>query len=147
MGAVKYPGVYTLQANSRVYQLLQIAGGTLPNANLVNLNLAARLSDGQEIYVAIAGETPPAITGAQSTIIPNNNSHTTTTGSQNTGGQVTNINTATADELRNNLHISMTTANRIVTYRTEHGPYTSIDQLLQVVSKTIYNKIKNLVTL
>ena len=51
-----------------------------------------------------------------------------------------------ADEMRQNLHLSSTTANAIVNYRLQHGDYTSVDQLLQVVSKTIYDKIKDLVT-
>jgi hypothetical protein len=49
-GSVKHPGVYTLQAGARVYQLLLVAGGALPQADLVSLNLAAPLTDGQEVY-------------------------------------------------------------------------------------------------
>ena len=49
LGAVKHPGVYTLPADARVSDLLQAAGGPLPGANLVALNLAAKLSDGQEV--------------------------------------------------------------------------------------------------
>ena len=59
VGAVKHPGVYTLPADARVYQLLQAAGGPLPNANLVALNMAAKLTDGQEVYVTVVGEVPP----------------------------------------------------------------------------------------
>ena len=58
-----------------------------------------------------------------------------------------NINTASVAEMHQNLHISSTTAQNIVNYRQQHGPYTSIDQLQQVVSKSIYEKIKNLVTI
>jgi competence protein ComEA len=49
-GAVKHPGVYTLPSDARIFQLLQAAGGTLPNANLVALNLASKLTDGEEVY-------------------------------------------------------------------------------------------------
>jgi competence protein ComEA len=69
-----------------------------------------------------------------------------TSGSAN-AGQLVNINTASADELRQNLHISATTAQNIVNYRQQNGPFTSIDQLQQVVSKTTYNKIKGLITI
>jgi len=68
------------------------------------------------------------------------------TGSATTG-QFVNINTAGVDELRQNLHISATTAQNIVNYRQQNGPFTSIDQLQLVVSKTIYTKIKGLVTI
>jgi competence protein ComEA len=59
VGSVKHPGVYTLPSGARVYQLLEAAGGALPNANLVALNLAAPLSDGEEVYVLAIGEKPP----------------------------------------------------------------------------------------
>jgi competence protein ComEA len=64
-----------------------------------------------------------------------------------TAGQLVNINTASADEMRQSLHISSTTAQNIVNYRLQHGPYTSIDQLLQVASRSVYDKIKGLVTI
>ena len=49
--------------------------------------------------------------------------------------------------MRQSLHISSTTAQNIINYRLQHGSYTSIDQLQQVVSKSIYDKIKDLVTI
>jgi len=140
VGAVKNPGVYTLPAGSRVYQLLQAAGGPLPKANLVALNLAAPLQDGEEIYVTLIGETPPTYMGG----VPGpGNGSNATPGS----GQLVNINTASADELRQNLHLSSTTAQNIVTYRMQHGAYSSVDQLLNVISRSIYDRIKNQVTI
>jgi competence protein ComEA len=47
VGSVKHPGVYTLPSGARVYQLLQAAGGALPNADLIRLNLAAPICDFQ----------------------------------------------------------------------------------------------------
>jgi competence protein ComEA len=126
-----------LPAGARVYQLIQAAGGTLPNADLVALNLAAPLHDGQEVYVVIYGEKPPTYVGG----VPGPD----TSGSA-TAGQLVNINTASADEMRQNLHISATTAQSIVNYRQQNGPFTSIDQLQLVISKTIYSKIKGLIT-
>ena len=140
VGAVKHPGVYTLATNARVYDLLQAAGGPLPKANLVALNLAAKLTDGEEVYVTLVGETPPTYMGGVPGPGTGTSSNTTNT------GQLVNINTATADEMRQSLHLSSTTANAIVNYRLQHRDYTSVDQLLQVVSKTIYDKIKDLVT-
>ncbi len=138
VGAVKHPGVYTLPADARVYQLLQAAGGPLPNANLVALNMAAKLSDGQEVYVAAIGETPPANLGGA----PGPGTGPTGTGT----GQLININTASVDQMHLALHISSKTAQKIVDYRTQHGNYTSVDQLSQVVSKAVYDKIKDQVT-
>lgn len=140
VGAVQHPGVYSLPAGSRVYALLQAAGGPLPKANLVALNLAAKLTDGEEVYVTLIGEIPPTYMGG----VPGPGNGTP---SSNSTGQMVNINTASADELRQNLHISSTTAQNIVNYRLQHGSYTSIDQLLQVVSKSIYDRIKGMVTI
>lgn len=138
IGAIRHPGVYTLPVGARVYQLIQVAGGALPTANLVALNLAARLSDGQEVYVLSIGETLPdgynpagTDTGGTPAAAP---------------GQPVNINTASESEMRQVLRISATTAQKIIAYRTQHGAYTSVDQLLQVISKSIYDRIKTMVT-
>lgn len=143
VGAVKHPGVYLLASGARVFQLIQAAGGSLPKANLVALNLAAKLSDGQEVYVTVLGEVPPTYMGGVSA--PSGSSTQTTGTTQ--GGVLVNINTASADELRLSLHVSSTTAQNIVSYRLQHGNYTSVDQLLQVVSKSIYSKIKDSVSI
>jgi competence protein ComEA len=132
-GAVQHPGVYTLSSNARVYQLLQMAGGPLPDANLITLNLAAKLADGQEIYVSKVGETAPITNSAGTTA--------------NNQGQLVNINSASMDDLKQKLHLSSKSAQDIINYRQQHGPFTSIDALLQAVSQTIYNKIKNQITI
>ncbi len=85
VGAIKHPGVYILPTGARVYLLLQAAGGPLPNADLVALNLAAPLSDGEEVYVTRIGEKPPTYLGG----VPGPG----TSGSTN-AGQLVNINTA-----------------------------------------------------
>ncbi len=136
VGAVKHPGVYTLPADARVYQLLQAAGGPLSNANLVALNMAARLTDGQEVYVTVVGEVPPTYLGG----VPGNDANTANSGT------LVNINTASVEEMRQVLHVSAATAQKIVDYRLQHGNYASVDQLLQVVSRSIYDRIRKLVT-
>lgn len=131
-GAVQHPGVYTLSSDARIYQLLDAAGGPLPNADLVVLNLAEKLVDGQEVYVSRIGETPPVLGS--------------TTNNSNNQGQLVNINTASATDLQQKLHLSAKSAQDIINYRQQHGPFRSIDQLLQAVSQTIYNKIKGQIT-
>lgn len=139
-GAVKKPGVYSLPTDARVYQLLKAAGGPQSNANLVALNLAAKLTDGEEVYVTVVGEAPPTYMGG----VPGPPNGTSNTSGNTTG--LVNINTATVSELEQQLHVSSTTANNIVNYRTQNGPYTSTDELLQVISTSIFNRIKNMVT-
>jgi competence protein ComEA len=106
----------------------------------VALNLAATLTDGQEVYVTLIGEIPPTYMGG----VPGPPGSNTT--ASPAAGQLVNINTASVDEMRQSLHISATTAQNIVNYRLQHGPYTSVDQLLQAVSRSIYDKIKGQVT-
>lgn len=139
LGSIAHPGVYNLPADARVYQLVQAAGGLLPNANAVALNMAAKLTDGEEIYVLAIGEVAP--TGINTPGVSDNGTPSTLA-----PGQLVNINTASETELRQALHISAATAQKIILYRTQHGPYTSVEQLLQVVSQSIYKKIKDLVT-
>jgi len=150
VGAVKHPGVYVLPPGARLYQLIAAAGGTLPQANLVALNMAAPLTDGQEVYVISNGEIPPTYLGGvpgpgSGTTTPTT-SGTTTNGTATANGQLLNINTASSDQMRQVLHVSSTTAQKIIDYRTQHGPYTSVDQLLQVISVSIYDRIRNQVT-
>jgi competence protein ComEA len=124
LGAVVRPGVYTLTAGARVHDLVQAAGGLLPGADLTRVDLAARVADGQEIYVPRVGEAVPVEVGG-----------------------LINLNTATAQELYDALGISLTTARRIVAYRAAHGPFTAVSQLLLVpISRTTYDRIKYLVT-
>src|SRR5260370_25352537 len=59
VGAVRHPGVYTLPAGARVYQLLQAAGGPLPDATPHPLTLPSPLNDGVEIYIVANEEIPP----------------------------------------------------------------------------------------
>jgi competence protein ComEA len=137
VGAVKHPGVYTLASGARVYDLLQAAGGPLPQANLIALNLVAKLSDGQEVYVTAKGEAPPTYLGG----VPGTGAGAGTS----TTTQCVNINTASVTDLRTNLHLSSTSAQAIINFRVQQGQYSSVDQLTQVVSKTIYDKIKGMV--
>ncbi|MEO7019251.1 MAG: ComEA family DNA-binding protein [Ktedonobacteraceae bacterium] len=139
LGAITKPGIYNLSADARVYQLVQAAGGLLPNANAVALNMAAKLTDGEEVYVLTVGEIAPPGTNAPA-------GSTNGTPSTLAPGQLVNINTASEADLRQTLHISATTAQKIIAYRTQHGPYTSVSQLLQVVSQSIYARIKDMVT-
>jgi competence protein ComEA len=124
LGAVEAPGVYTLDEGARVGDLVQAAGGLLPEADAARVNLAARVADGQEIYVPRVGEVvPPDLTG------------------------LVNLNTASAQELHDALGISLDVARRIVAYRETHGSFTAVSQLLLVpISRTTYDRIKDLVT-
>jgi competence protein ComEA len=128
IGAVLHPGVYSLHTGDRVYNLLDLAGGATDDADLACVNLAAQVVDGEEVYVPHISERPA--NGPVSCTVAK-----------------VNINTASANDLHLLLGISQTNADKIVAYRNAHGPFTSIDQLIPIVGLTVYNRIKDMVSL
>jgi competence protein ComEA len=131
-GAVLSPGVYPLAPGSIVQDALQAAGGVLPQADTSHLNLAAPLSDGQEVRVPLQSPTPgPGTPVAQ---LPDN------------GGKI-NLNTATRAELESLPGIGPVLAQRIIEYRDAHGPFQSVEELLNVdgIGPSLLEKIRDLV--
>jgi competence protein ComEA len=117
-GAVRRPGVYEFADGERVIDAIERAGGALPKADLSLLNLAAPITDGTQILVPKAG--PPSATGASPAPV----------GGAPAG--LINVNTATATELEALSGIGEVLAATIVEYRTTNGPFTAVDDLLDV---------------
>jgi competence protein ComEA len=112
-GAVRRPGVYRLPAGSRVTDAVRRAGGFGGAANREGINLAARLSDGQQVVVPGPGTVPAgAASGAQS-------------------GPVS-LGSATVEQLDQIDGIGPVTAQKIVEFRDQHGGLSSIEQLDEV---------------
>jgi competence protein ComEA len=130
-GAVLKPGVYELEAGSRVEDVLKLAGGPGENADLIGVNLAATLSDGQEVVVPEEGQA-----------IDNQGSV-----AQNNTGKV-NINTAEAEQLETLPGVGEVTARNIIQYRTEHGAFQSIKDIQNVtrIGEKTFDKLKDLIT-
>jgi competence protein ComEA len=131
-GAVATPGVYRLPAGSIVQDAIQAAGGFLPHADVSRINLAALLSDGQEIRVPL--RTPTAQPGVSSS-------------ATDSAHKKINLNTATLAELDSLPGIGPVLAQRIIDYREEHGPFQSVDELLNVkgIGPELLEKIRDLV--
>lgn len=131
-GAVKKPGVYTFSEESRVYELIEAAGGLLPEAYDLGINQAKRLVDGEKIYVYTKEEIE---NGAE------------TTDTQNPKGQTDdgkiNINTASVEELMTLSGIGETRAKDIIAYRNAHGAFSLPEDLKNVsgIGDSTYNKI------
>jgi len=119
-GAVVSPGLYKLAAGSRVADVLNAAGGPTPDADIDQLNLATKVSDGDRVYVPRRGEAPPPAAGV---------------GSGATGAAVdapVNLNTATLEQLDALPGVGPATAQAILDYRKQHGRFRSVQDLLQV---------------
>jgi competence protein ComEA len=135
-GWVRRPGVYELATGDRVIDAIQAAGGPRKGADLGALNLAAVLVDAQQVLVPRIADAPP---------VPVPGSTAPSTG---TAPQLVNVNTAAAEELETLPGIGEVLAAAIISYREEHGPFTSVDQLVDVsgIGDATLEEIRDLVT-
>jgi len=129
VGKVGKPGLVTLPEGARVAEAVRAAGGA-SEVDLLTVNVARRLSDGEQIYVGIP---PPPEAPAVAAAKP----------------AKTNLNTATVAELDNLPGVGAVTAQRILDYRTEHGHFTAVVQLRHIdgIGESRYAKLKDLVTI
>jgi competence protein ComEA len=111
-GAVARPGVYRMPAGSRVDDAVKRAGGASPRAELEAVNLAARLTDGQQVVVPERGAAAVAAAGGEEAPI--------------------SLGTATVQQLDTIDGIGPVTAQDIVDFREQHGGLSSVEQLDQV---------------
>ncbi len=140
-GAVKRPGVYKLPIESRLVDVVQQAGGFLPDADFSQINLAKKVKDGDQLVIPGGSQiaTPQLTIGGAGLLF------TPTP----PAGQPVNINTATAEELDQLPGIGPTTAQKIIDYRELNGPYKRVDDLLKVagIGPSIMDEIRGLVTI
>lgn len=119
-GAVATPGLHELPPGSRVADAIAAAGGLAPDADGTRINLAAPVADGSRVYVLAAGEQEPPIA----------------VGTGGTDGPAPagplDLNTADAEALDELPGIGPATAAAILEHRERAGPFTSVEQLLDV---------------
>jgi competence protein ComEA len=128
-GWVRKPGVYEFRPGDRIVDAVDRAGGARDGADLTSLNLAAPLADGQQVLVPKKGQALPTTAGAGTTTGTTNGA-TGITGT--TGTAPINVNTADAAALETLNGIGEALAAAIIQFRTDNGPFTSVDQLDQV---------------
>jgi competence protein ComEA len=131
VGRVTDPGLITLPGGSRVADAIRAAGGALPGTNDLALDLARRLTDGEQIYVGIpvpAGVAEPADSSGPMAKV--------------------DLNTATEDQLEALPGVGPAMAQHILSWRSQHGQFTAISQLRDVsgIGDGRYAKLKDLVT-
>ncbi|HEY3073364.1 MAG TPA: ComEA family DNA-binding protein [Candidatus Limnocylindrales bacterium] len=136
-GAVRKPGVYRLPSGSRIVDAVTAAGGFGPRVDGARaareLNLAARLQDGDKVAVP-SRDDRPATGQAGPGVSPSHD------------GPV-NLNSATASELDALPGVGPVTANKIIAARQE-SPFRSVEDLRsrKIVGAATFEKLKDLVT-
>jgi competence protein ComEA len=150
VGLVHQPGLVTLDSGARIADALTAAGGTLDGADLIGLNMARRVSDGEQIVVGITSPpgTPSAM-GSSITAPPGKS-----TGPAAPAGPAgheppgaVNLNTATAEELDALPGVGPVTAAAIVGWRDANGRFSSVEQLGEVdgIGPARLEKLRDLV--
>jgi competence protein ComEA len=136
VGAVRRPGLFRLPDGARVADAVARAGGATRAADLAGLNLAAPLVDGTQVLVPLrASALPPGTSGAGSRP------------GDRPAGPVS-LSSATAEELDALPGVGPITAQKILDYRAEHGPFASVDDLDAVpgIGPTRIEQLRDLVT-
>lgn len=123
VGQVAAPGLVTVPADARVADALDAAGGATPEADLAALNLARTVTDGEQIVVPRPGEAVPA---------PDAGGPAAASGAGAAADGVVDLNSADAAALDALPGIGPVLAERIVAWREENGPFTSVDELGEV---------------
>lgn len=118
VGRVRKPGLVRLRVGARVNDALRAAGGVRPRTNLMTLNLARKLSDGEQLYVGVTAPAGVAVPAGPD-------------GSTSAGGLI-DLNTATAEQLDTLPGVGEVTAERILEWRARNGRFTSVEQLREV---------------
>jgi len=135
VGEVRQPGLYRLRDGARIADAVRRAGGARRGADLAALNLAAPLVDGIQVLVPPrAPEGTPARASSSS-------------GDDLPSGPVS-LSSATLEELDELPGVGPVTAQKIVDYRAEHGPFGSVDDLDAVpgIGPTRIEQLRDLVT-
>ena len=138
-GAVRNPGVYRIEAGSRVFQVLEQAGGCTEEASLETVNQADLLSDGQKIRIYTREEAEQMGDDLR------DESQGMETDSQTTSDGRVDINRAGKEELMTLTGIGETRAQAILAYRESHGKFSSVEELMQVegIKEKTYEKLKD----
>lgn len=158
-GEVNAPGVYEMEAGDRIFQAVELAGGFTEAAAEGYLNLAQEIQDGMKIVVPSRDwenqqetrDTDKGMAGQETakTAAPGIYGPSEGTASSGTGeGNKINLNTAAKEELMTLKGIGQSRAEDIITYREDHGPFQTIEEIMNVsgIKENAFEKIKDDIT-
>ena len=155
-GAVKNPGVYEIENNKRVIDVIELSGGTTKDANTNYVNLSTRVSDEMVIWIYTNKDIEELnlkqssveymVKECNCPIVDNTtclNSKEEKNVSENTEGLI-NINTASESDLMSLSGIGESKAKSIIDYRNKNGKFKSTQDIMNVsgIGESLYNKIK-----
>lgn len=131
-GQVAYPGVYKVIKETRLFQLIQQAGGLREHADDLAVNLSMKLYDQTVVYIPHINEEYPSIHEG---------------GSSSSG--VVNINQASKEVLMSLPGVGEVTANDIIAYRNEHSGFSKIEDLMNVsgIGEATFERLKDLISI
>lgn len=132
-GKVKSPGVYQLPSGSRVIDAIQSAGGVKRGVSTTHINMARKLSDGEQVLVTNQKVTLPSTSSGRKAVY---------------SGKVS-INSATKAQLDSLPGIGPVIAERILVYRKSNGPFAALEDIQKVngIGAAIYAQISSRITL
>lgn len=121
-GCVNNPGIHKVKYGTRLYEIIQIAGGETEDADLSRVNLASILLDEQKVVI------PAIVVRADE---------------EESG--VVNINTASKSKLTTLSGVGESTAEKIIKYREENGYFNTIEDLMNVpgIGKSKFEGLKD----
>ena len=148
-GAVNHPGVYEVPYGSRLFQVIEMAGGLTEQADLKGVNRAAEVRDGEKIYICSAGEERPDSGNGDGS----RTSEMTGGTADGNSGMVSaylpdgrlDLNSATKEQLLTLPGIGEQKAEAILAYRIEKGTFSSPEEIKQIpgIKDGVYRKIQD----
>lgn len=150
VGLVNTPGLVTLTAGDRIADALEAAGGAVDGADLVGLNLARRVVDGEQIIVGLAappGSPSPMGSSVSSATPPEQADPAAASTAAAAPSAPVDLNTATPADLDALPGVGPVTAAAIIAWREANGKFTSVDQLSEVdgIGPARLDKLRDLV--
>lgn len=152
-GYINNPGVYEIKENDRIKTLIDKAGGFKEGYSIKNINLAAKLSDGDKIYIPSVSEEKNSENNNNININSSGKGQNVKTDRNNVSimknNSKININTANISELKQITGIGESTANKIIDYRENVGKFKKIEDIKEVkgIGDTKYESLKNKITI
>jgi competence protein ComEA len=150
-GEVLNPGVYKVSPGTRLFQVIEKAGGLKETADTDNINQAEHVTDGQKIIIGSLDENSPYYTGGYKNLssgLQNSSSSINSGGSavrETEDGTVVNINSATLEELQMIPGVGPSTAKKILDFRDVNGRFNSPEDLKKIsgIGDKTYDNLKD----